>query len=387
MNDDSDTYVEVTHGTWGDRIWESLKGIVIGLVLIPVSIALLSWNEEQAVDRSGALAIATDVVISVPAERVSAANEGKLVHVSGRVSTDDVLADPDFGVEVSAIKLVRSVETYQWLETSSSETRDKFGGGTETVTTYKYSKDWSSGLANSSSFKKPEGHQNPSDTPFQDIHLLAGKVTLGAFELNEAMIEAMDDLQPVPLRQMAAELPDELDGRRALFTGSEIYLGDSPDAPRIGDMRVKFTMVAPADVSVLSRQRGVSFVPYSTPTGDVQLVEYGLKSPEAMVRTAERESAVLTWALRLAGFVLMFMGFKLVFAIIEAIAAFLPPLAWLTGAVLSVAAGILAFVLSTIVIGTAWMAQRPLVATGFVVALIGASVTIWYRRRNKKPPQ
>lgn len=183
---------------------------------------------------------------------------------------------------------------------------------------------------------------------------------------------------------MAAELPDELDGRRVLFTGSEIYLGDSPDAPRIGDMRVKFTMAAPADVSVLSRQRGVSFVPYSTPTGDVQLVEYGLKSPEAMVRTAERESAVLTWALRLAGFVLMFMGFKLVFAIIEAIAAFLPPLAWLSGAVLSVAAGILAFVLSTIVIGTAWMAQRPLVATGFVVALIGASVAVWYRRRTKK---
>lgn len=154
MNDDSDTYVEVSHGTWGDRIWESLKGIVIGLVLIPVSIALLSWNEEQAVDRSGALAMAADVVISVPAERVSAANEGKLVHVSGRVSTDDVLADPDFGVEVSAIKLVRRVETYQWLETSSSETKDKFGGGTETVTTYKYSKDWSSGLADSSSFKK-----------------------------------------------------------------------------------------------------------------------------------------------------------------------------------------------------------------------------------------
>lgn len=135
--------------------------------------------------------------------------------------------------------------------------------------------------------------------------------------------------------------------------------------------------------SASCRGSGVSFVPYSTPTGDVQLVEYGLKSPEAMVRTAERESAVLTWALRLAGFVLMFMGFKLVFAIIEAIAAFLP-LAWLSGAVLSVAAGILAFVLSTIVIGTAWMAQRPLVATGFVVALIGASVAVWYRRRTKK---
>ena len=50
---------------------------------------------------------------------------------------------------------------YQWKEHESRETRKKLGGGTETVTTYEYKKEWASGRIDSSSFKKTDGHESP----------------------------------------------------------------------------------------------------------------------------------------------------------------------------------------------------------------------------------
>ena len=79
-------------------------------------------------------------MVSVPADAVNAANEGKLVHVSGAVKTGDPISDDELGVQAQAVKLVRTVEMYQWKEDEKSEERKKLGGGTETTKTYTYEK-------------------------------------------------------------------------------------------------------------------------------------------------------------------------------------------------------------------------------------------------------
>ena len=71
------------------------------------------------------------------------------------------LKDSTFGVEAKGLKLGRTVQMYQWKETSESKTKEKIGGGKETTTTYDYKKDWSDSPIDSSDFKRPEGHQNP----------------------------------------------------------------------------------------------------------------------------------------------------------------------------------------------------------------------------------
>ena len=75
---------------------------------------------------------------SVDPARVDLANDGKLVHVSGDLKAGAPLADPDFAVSATALRLVRVVEMYQWKEESETETRKNFGGSEETVTTYEY---------------------------------------------------------------------------------------------------------------------------------------------------------------------------------------------------------------------------------------------------------
>ena len=47
--------------------------------------------------------------------------DGKLVHLSGDLKTEEVLEDPDFNVHINALKLKREVLMYQWTEKSESK--------------------------------------------------------------------------------------------------------------------------------------------------------------------------------------------------------------------------------------------------------------------------
>jgi hypothetical protein len=137
-----DTFTEVTRRGWGSRLGASFKGILFGLVLGGAGTALLWWNEGRAVVTAKSLKEGAAVVVSVDNTIVRGGHEDMLVHTTGRAESRDTLQDPQLGVSVEAIALRRSVEMYQWQETSRSETKKKLGGGEETVTTYSYSKGW-----------------------------------------------------------------------------------------------------------------------------------------------------------------------------------------------------------------------------------------------------
>jgi len=52
----SDSYTETTQKSWASRIGESIKGVLIGLVLIVGSVIGLFWNEGRAVQTAKSLA-------------------------------------------------------------------------------------------------------------------------------------------------------------------------------------------------------------------------------------------------------------------------------------------------------------------------------------------
>jgi len=60
----------------------SIKGILFGLVAIPVCVILLWWNEGRAITTANSL-------------KEGAANEKKLVHFSGEAKTESEIEDPD----------------------------------------------------------------------------------------------------------------------------------------------------------------------------------------------------------------------------------------------------------------------------------------------------
>src|SRR5579859_8159162 len=148
----------------------AIGGVFIGLIFVPGSFIALIWNEGRAVKTANSLEEGAKTVVSVPADSVNAANEGKLVYISGQTATTGAIADPDFGITAEhMLRLERKVEMYQWKESSSTSNGN---------TTYSYSKTWSSHLISSESFHEP-GHQNPEKMPIEPASFNAQGATLG----------------------------------------------------------------------------------------------------------------------------------------------------------------------------------------------------------------
>ena len=112
----SDSFTEITTKSWGTRLGKSIKGVLFGLVLIVGSCIFLFWNEGRAVQTQRSLTEGASLVVLVDPARVDPANDGKLVHLSGDLKPGAPLTDPDFTVSATALRLVRTVEMYQWKE-------------------------------------------------------------------------------------------------------------------------------------------------------------------------------------------------------------------------------------------------------------------------------
>ncbi|MGZ7077859.1 MAG: TMEM43 family protein [Thermoanaerobaculia bacterium] len=373
---------EVTNQSWGGRIKESIKGFIIGLGLFAFAFPVLWMNEGRAVKTEKSLKEGQGAVISVPPDTVSAANEHKLVHMSGKATTAEVLADPEFLVSQNAIKLRRKVEMYQWKEKKESKERKKLGGGTETVTTYSYDKTWSDEPINSADFKE-SGHDNPGALPFQSSEQTANKVTLGAFTLSPTLVGKMTDYEKVPVDDKSlAALPKEMKSKLKLADGS-FYMGENAATPAIGDARVTFSAVTPADVSVVAQQEHGSFAPYKAQAGvDIEMLRRGIVGAQQMFEMALKENTILTWILRAVGFIMMFIGLALFFRPLSVLGDVVP----MFGSVLAFGTGLAAFsvaaVLSVGTIGVAWIVYRPVLGIALLAVAIG--LLAWLAVSGKK---
>jgi hypothetical protein len=378
-----DSVTEVTSQSWFSRISGAIKGILVGFILFIVAFPLLFWNEGRAVKRYKTLKEGSGAVVSVTPDRVDAANEGRLIHVTGKAETKTTLADPVFGVSADALRMKRVVEMFQWTETSRSETRKKLGGGTETVKTYSYSKTWSDTPIRSGEFKEPTGHQNPESIPYESTDLMAPDVTLGAFALPPSLVGMIDNFESLPVGRDASRPAEQKD--RATLHDAGFYIGSNPTAPQIGDVRVKFRVARPTEVSVIGKQVGSTFEPYRTRAGgDIELLQTGVYTAEAMFREAQASNKSLTWILRLVGFIVMFVGLTLMLKPLSVLADVLPILGGIVGAGTGLISFLVAGLLSLITVAMAWIVYRPLLGLALIVVAVGLAVAITGKLKSSR---
>ncbi len=381
----SDSFTEVTSVSWFGRIKRSVGAVVIGLVLIVAMIVLLFWNEGRAVTTARSLAEGASAVVSVQADKADAANEGKLIHVSGPVTTDATPSDADFGISAKGIRLVRSVEMYQWKEESKSETTKKLGGGEETVTTYTYEKTWNDRPIDSSDFKKPDGHANPS-MAIRGQTFQVPEAKLGGFDLDEPVLSLMSGEETLAVRG------DQADAVRAAFAGStrvsvvdgRIYLGNNPSTPAVGDYRVSYDLVPVGDASIIGQQSGTKFVAYQTIAGDrLLMVDAGTVPADKMFADAVSVNTMITWLLRVVGLVVLFIGFAMLLSWMGVLADVIP----FVGSMVSFGTGLIAFLLAILVggavIAIAWFWYRPLLSVAIFGGAALLAFVITYLRKPR----
>ena len=376
-----DSVLDFSGASAYQRLLGSGCGMLLGIVLFIASFPLLVWNEGRAVRIDRGLREGAGSVLSVSdPSQVDPANEGKLVHLTGRADTVEVLTDPEFGVSEKAIRLTRVVEMFQWIETQQEITTGRSpNGDQETATKYTYRMDWSESLIDSHQFGE-EGHDNPPTMRYPGGSWTAREVRLGGYVLSPALVSQIGGAQPVPvsnelLEKVPGELRQQLQVRDASF-----YLPQTPRQTdrQIGDLRITYQVVRPATVSVLARQVQSSFEPYTTSNGTpVFRLVMGEQSAAAMFETLATENTVLTWVLRLVGFLLMALGIALCFQPVVAVANFIPFFGDLVGGgVLLVAAG-LAFLLTLGTIAVAWMTYRPWVALPLLAVAAGGAYGLY----------
>jgi hypothetical protein len=254
------------------------------------------------------------------------------------------------------------------------------GGETETVTTYSYSKTWSERPIRSANFKIPEGHENPAEMPFNSMHQTAQSVTLGAFILPDSLINRIQNFETFHIDSEKA-LPQAIDGR-AQFHDGGFYIGANPSAPEVGDTRINFRIVRPTEISVMAMQIDDTFEPYRTSVGGtINLLQTGVHTSEEMIVRSQRDNMLLTWLLRFAGFMMMFVGLMLFMRPMAVIADFLPFL----GRIVSAGTGIISFLISSSLslttIAIAWIFYRPLL--GILLLLVVAALMFTIRKKVK----
>ena len=352
------------------------RGLILGVLMLLGSVALLYWNEGRTIKSQVALGEEGSTVqtVSDPSQ-VNSANEGKLVHVTGRATTKEVLSDPEFGIAEQAIRLERLAEIYQWVGPSRDPGRlarglvpgddgvPAFGPNRQFQINRLYSKVWSLKPHASDQFTYPEGHQNPPVTPFWKERQVwtAKQVRLGGYNLPAALVGEIER-EPIPaspalLDRVPGEFRKHLQIREGRF-----YLARDPgqSSAQVGDVRFGFRVVRPTVVSILARQAGNSFVPFTASNGtEVFRLSMGEQTADSMFGIQHAESTVHTWGFRGFGFTLMLLGITLCLQSMDVWGLALP-----TG---------IALVATLCTIAAAWLPYRPFVAGSLLaVAAVGA---------------
>ena len=378
--------------SYGSRIGGSFKGIVPGVILFIAAFPLLFWNEGRAVKTARALDEGQGAVIEVESNgTVDPDNEGRLVHMTGRVDTGDVLADPVFGVSENCIRLERKAEIYQWVEHSETKEKKNVGGSVTKTTTYTYALEWCGDAVDSSGFKEA-GHDNPpAGLEFKSERWQAENVSFGAFRLNERQIGRVGAARDFAIPPSFTSLVD-----RVQIVGNVIYVPEKAtrdnrlnnrnvqSQPRAGDMRITYRIVKPHDISLVAKQRGDSFVPYTSKKGagyKIDMLRDGVADSDEMFETARSGNSFMTWILRFIGWLVMFVGIRKILAPIPTLGDVLPILGSVLSAGTGFVAGVVSVVLTLVVVAVAWIFYRPVLAVVLLV-LAGAGVFLLLKKRG-----
>lgn len=420
-------YTETTKVSYGSRVGNSFRGIGSGFLLFIASTVLLWWNEGRAVKQSGAIKDAEKSYVSMDNPgKIDPALDGELVYACALATTTDSLLDADFGVSANAINMVRKVEFYQWQQESHSESHDKLGGSQETTTTYTYKLGWSDKPVDSQEFKDPQyQNKNVVLANVEKAEWSAQNVSFGAYVLPEFAVasltpnEKLDvkvsenhlkawenrlnpnamtieqkvlDMVAAAQKDTSKVMPDsivvpkmEFDSKYIHVGGNQIYLGQNPSQPMVGDVRITYFVCSPTKCSLIAKVQGNTFTRYKAKNGKMfSMVQKGVAESDEMIQNAKDANSTWTWILRIVGLLLLYSAFRGILGFPEMLLKVVPFLS----SILGIGIGFISFLLTVIwgglVIAVAWIFYRPILSIAILVVVAACVFLLWKRKKTAK---
>lgn len=355
-----------------------LVAICVAPLLILGMCGLLGWNERRAVCDQKAITSGEDAVMQVGCSDGSAGS-GSLVLFSCDIATSSLpmmhLSSSDFaGVQVQGTGLRVASEMYQCVESDQSRTEKTSGGGTRTIHTYTYHREWSSTPIDSSSFHAIHsdnfrmncGQMNPSwgaSIPSSGS-IYAPQMAVGAFSTTMT--------SKVPLNTPITGSARPPSGWSQTGTGS-FYKGKDVSRPTIGDVKVTLYSNDPNSLraTVLGENSNGQITKWGAPSSwlcsgfSLSDLRMGTLSKAQLFDMLASEANVLTWILRAVGFGLMWLAFCLCFGPLEVAGDCIPCIGPCIGdsihAISCCVACLPATACTLGIVGVVWVAMRPMV--------------------------
>lgn len=364
------------------RLFNSVIGVVIGVVLFLASFVILWWNEGNVIAEKGAYEEMRKVVqkasISAPASK----HNGKLVFASGPLKSVEKVGDAPYLKAGDFLVVERVVEMYQWTEKSETRRKSNVGGSSTRETKYTYALGWAPGRVDSASFQMSAGHENPPLT-VEAHRRMVKKSALGKFD-GAPILERVFPSENLPVTKENLVAGKETKG--AVINKGLLYFKKDPKASgdKVGDVRVSYRVVRQGPFSVMARQLpGGKLGLWKSKNGKEKfLVEEGAKLPKQMIEHGKEAASDVAWVFRFIGFGVMWFGLNLLAGPLITLLDFIPILATVGRFVLGAIFGLVAFVLSGVTMLISMIAHSPVMLVLFLGAAIGGVV---YYVRVVKP--
>lgn len=380
-----DAYTNVTYRhnpNFCERVKNSLVAIVVGIVLLFGACGLLFWNEGRAVQTAQSLDEGLKVLVPLTTTDVAFDNNnGQLVYLSGLLHADEAVVDPVYKLSVKAVKLRRTVEMYQWVEHEDKREVNE-GERTREETTYSYNLEWRQEVIRSNSFYSTVGHENPTSMPAGTETQVARAPKVGAFLLSQGLINQINDFKELPQSSGISYSDTALQ-----FFKGHYYSSKNPQYPQLGDVRVKFEYAgllpgtelgSPTEVSIIAKQIGSRLETYHTAAGDdLEMLQVGQLSAKEIFSKAHATNTLLTWGIRMGGWLLMFIGFSCLTSIVTTLVDWVPVVRELVSMGMGALNATLSISLSLTVIALGWIRYRPWLG---VIILVMAAVPFFVTR-------
>ena len=371
--DVADLYTETTNKNWFQNIADSFLGIIFGIILFLASFYVLWWNE-------GRLNPAKIAQQSTPisATTIDPKNNDKFVSVSAPIESSETLGD-EWLKPGHFIVLIRNSKMYAWVEKKAETTQKELGGGSTTTTTYSYEKKWTEYPEATSSFKHPEGHENPV-MQIKQTKTACKAAKLGAYNVSPSYIPSNSQaLIQVPLTPKNTTLKkDEFLSQNYIFKGK-----GNIEAPELGDIQISYYAL----------EQGSKMTAFGLLQDD-KIVPHAYQDEEVFcqIRAGNRNEAIASmssefkftlWVLRGIGFLMMAFGLLLFFGPIFAILDIVPFLGSISKSLFFVFSLLISFVLSTATILISMVLHNIWALMLTILALIVLFLYLFTKRRRK----
>lgn len=376
--------VERTTTTYGQNLKNKFGGVVTGVILFIASFVILWLSQAQV--NYGKLAQKKSVEVS--AQSVDTANENVFVSVTGDLVADTTLGDPEFIRAGDYLAISRTVEMYAWVEKSKSETHEKVGGGSETVTTYWNEKEWTTHPQDSTKFHDQSGltPQNPTAMPYESADFAVASSHVGAFSVESSA----DGFLPPAGQALTPTIQNTILNLNRRIDGNYIFQGKGSLAnPQIGDVRISFKVLPNKTyVTVFGKQVGSTVRRWTDPKkSKVSLFRAIEGDREQAIAAMKQEYKTLVWILTIAGFLAMWIGLQMMFGFIPGLLQVLPFLKDASQFIIGLVLFPLALVLSLIVIGISAAAHNLIVLIAVIAVVVILIVLLATRKKAPQAPQ